>query len=221
MTTTGPSPRLYLELAAGDGAASRLEAALAAAPVGAVLLQLPASGEAASTALRALVTQAQDRSVAALIANDTKLARALGADGVHIAWCTDVAEAYAAARIALGPRAIVGAEAGRSRHDAMTLAESGADYIAFPRTAPASPEAPADLEWLDLVGWWAEVFEVPCVALGVTSPAEALACAAANAEFIGMPIKPGETAETVAGRVRAFHAALTPYPTASLQRGRQ
>ncbi|WP_252251115.1 thiamine phosphate synthase, partial [Clostridium sp. ZBS13] len=79
-------------------------------------------------------------------------------------------ERIEAAREILGGRAIIGADPGRSRHDAMTLAELGADYMAF------GPEGEGDVEARDeLAAWWAEIFEIPCVVLGVATSAEAVA----------------------------------------------
>ena len=69
--------------------------------------------------------------MAALIADDAQLARTLRADGVHLGITKEPAGAYAEARSILGPRGIVGVDPGISRHDAMTLAEDGADYLAF------------------------------------------------------------------------------------------
>jgi thiamine-phosphate pyrophosphorylase len=45
----------------------------------------------------------------------------------------------------------------------MTSAESGADYVLFGRfDAPFEPERQDEL--MERVAWWAELFEVPCVA---------------------------------------------------------
>ena len=65
--------------------------------------------------------------------------------------------------------AIVGAFAGTSRHDGMTAAEIGADYVSFGPLAAGGlgdgGEAP-----LDLFQWWSEMIEVPVVAEGALDP---------------------------------------------------
>ena len=66
--------------------------------------------------------------LACLIDQDAGLAERLGADGVHI---EADAQVYAKARKLLGESASIGAGCGLSRHDAMRLAELGADYVAF------------------------------------------------------------------------------------------
>ncbi len=75
--------------------------------------------------------------------------------------------ATAQAREILGGRFIVGADAGRSRDDAMTLGEAGADYVGFGIPAHVEDRETARERRLDLVAWWSEIFEVPCVAFDV------------------------------------------------------
>lgn len=204
MSQTGKRTELYLIV--GDvtpATADVLAAALDAAPAATVLL--PA---AAASALKPLVEFVQLRGAATLIADDARLARTVAADGVHLSWSPDLAERYAQARSSLGPDAIVGIEAGGSRHDAMVLGEAGSDYIAF---AP-SPHSHADTEsaelQADLITWWSELFEVPCVAFGVTGPGEAAGLAFDGADFIAITL-PASSALSEAA-VRATLAALSP-----------
>lgn len=90
--------------------------------------------------------------------NAVDLAARYGLDGVHV---PATAKTVAHARRALGKDAIVGADAGPSRHAAMSAAEAGADYVAFGPVAGAGETV--DPELLD---WWALVVETPQVALG-------------------------------------------------------
>lgn len=203
-----PQPRLYLQLAAGEGAEARLRSALAAAPFDAVMIAPPAGSHRDPAALRALLALAQSHNAAALVEGDLALAKATQADGIHLRWSETLEETYAAARTTLGPAEIVGVEAAASRHDAMTLAEAGADYIAFSRTTPAAEsDGPLNSQGA-LVAWWAEVFEVPCVALDVRDAAEATALAHAGADFIGIVAEAGLSPDAMSTRVRAIAAAL-------------
>ncbi len=121
-------------------ATEALAARLAAGGVACVELDPPDA--AAAARLRPLV---QDRDIAFLLAHDAALAATNGCDGVRV----DGADAYAAARAAVGDDAIVGVATGTSRHEAMVAGEAGADFVLL------APE---------LVSWWTELMEVPVVA---------------------------------------------------------
>jgi thiamine-phosphate pyrophosphorylase len=162
--------------------AARLDAASAA-----TLLIAPREGEALTAAeALPLVELAQKKDIAALIEGDAQLARTLRADGVHLPWSKDIAARYAEAREILGTRYIVGVDVGRSRHDAMSLAEDGADYVGFGIPAHVEDRLTAVERRLELIFWWSEIFEVPCVAFDVDNADDAAALAAAGADFIAM-----------------------------------
>ncbi len=105
---------------------------------------------------------AHARDVAVVIDDHLQLALRHGLDGVHL---TDGARSVRYARKELGADAIVGAFCGSSRHDGITAAEAGADYVSF---GPVGDTAlgrgtPAPLE---LFEWWSEMIEAPIVAEG-------------------------------------------------------
>lgn len=177
--------RLYA-VAAANADARRLASVLEAAGAATLLITADGSNPLTAQAARPLVELAQQRDIAALIDGDAQLARTLRADGVHLPWSKDVAASYAEAREVLGTRYIVGVDVGRSRHDAMSLAEEGADYIAFGIPAHVEDRATAGERRRELIAWWSEIFEVPCVAFDVESADEARALATAGADFIAM-----------------------------------
>jgi thiamine-phosphate pyrophosphorylase len=193
---------IYLVVEASAGAAERLSAALGAGVVRSVLVSSAGSStwagtEPERTLIRRLVGIAQAAGAAALVADDAVLAKAVGADGVHLSWSPDVEESYSAARRSVGREAIVGASVGGSRHDAMVLAEAGADYVGFARDAAG---ASGLVDRCEMVAWWAEIFEVPCVAFDVDTADDAEALTAAGADFIASRL--------VAGMVPADAAAV-------------
>jgi thiamine-phosphate pyrophosphorylase len=170
--------QLYLSIPADfSGDASLVGAALAAGRVPSLLVL----GASQPTGLRALRDAAHRQNAALVIENDIGLAKSIGADGVHL---RANGPSAAQAREALGPDAIVGADCGLSRHDAMALGETGADYIAF------GAEGDSDAEWLDdladMIDWWSGLIEIPCAAW--LPPGADLAVlgrlAAAGADFI-------------------------------------
>ena len=177
--------RLYLQFPAQPSAL--IEAQLAQAVAGAdtaCVLICPDESPIDESHAGRLVDLVQGRGLACLIENDIELAERLGADGAHIE--ADPA-AYIEARKRLGESASIGAGCGLRRHDAMLLAEMGADYVAF------GPEAGSDIDAVDqcaeLIAWWAGIFVVPCVAWNVDSAAEAARLAALGADFIAPSLK--------------------------------
>jgi thiamine-phosphate pyrophosphorylase len=71
----------------------------------------------------------------------------------------------------------------------MSLAEAGADYIAFGAPHHLNDRARGRARRDALVAWWGAIFEVPCVALDVESAEEAKALSAAGADFIGVALE--------------------------------
>lgn len=177
--------RLYVVVVAGADP-QQVAALLDAAGAATMLIVAGAEGALSAATARPLVELAQNKDVAALIEGDAQLARTLRADGVHLPWSSNVVAQFSEAREILGTRYIVGVDVGRSRHDAMTLAEEGADYIAFGIPPHVEDRDTAKARQLELIAWWGEIFEIPCVAFDVDSGADAVALAAAGADFIAL-----------------------------------
>lgn len=159
----------------------RLSAAIAALAPASLLLRFGEGDERALiNRIKALAPVAQEAGVAVLVDTSAQAAVRGGADGIHVASLGGIA----AAREVMKTERIVGVGGLRSRHDAMEAGEAGADYVMFgePR-ADGSVMAVSQL--VDRAGWWAEVFETPCVAYA--HDAEAVAALAwTRAEFIGL-----------------------------------
>jgi thiamine-phosphate pyrophosphorylase len=159
-SATPPSARLYLVAPAESASAVILGAALAAADVAAVLLRLPAADERTLiNRIKEIAPLVQDCGAALLLDGHAGLVARSGADGAHLTGAAAVTEAIGS----LKPERIVGAGGLASRHDAMSAAEAGADYVMFGEPDPAG-KRPSFEAICDRVAWWTEVFEVPCVA---------------------------------------------------------
>jgi thiamine-phosphate pyrophosphorylase len=128
-----------------------------------------------------LLTLVQKAGTACLIENDIMLAERLGADGVHI---HADPELYTAARAQLGESANIGAGCGFARHDAMRLAEMGADYVAF---GPDAPDSGAIDQCAELTSWWSEIFVIPSVGWNIADAEQAARLADLGADFIAPP----------------------------------
>lgn len=206
------APELYIVVEVSAHAAPVLEAALKAAPVSSLLLKAPVGAKLEAHTLKPLVELAQKKGIAALVADDWDLARIVRADGVHLSWAKDQLQRYEAARAALGTRYIVGADAGRSRDDAMSLGESGADYIGFGIPAHVEDRDTAFSRQQELLSWWSEIFEVPCVAFDAPTPEAATDLAAAHADFVAVMLPAGLSAQEGANRLSDFAAAVSAAP---------
>lgn len=203
MSDTPASPELSLLTGTGPAALERLRAVLAAVRVTSVFLE-PPTGTADTAEVAQAVALVQKSGVAAIIVADPRLARTLKADGVHLPPSDHAEQSLAEARDLLGERFAIGVEAGQTRHDAMTLAEGGADYIAF--SATGGPDA--EDHCLEMIDWWAEIFEVPCIAFDVADLDLAVALADRGADFVCLRLPEGEGPAAAVERVRGLATVL-------------
>lgn len=177
-----PAPRLYLTTPDVDDPAplvAVLPALLAAADVAAVLLRLkPSDPRSLISRVKALAGPIQNSGAALLLDGHADLVARAGADGAHLAGIAAMEEALPG----LKPDRIVGVGALATRHDSMAAGEAGADYVLFgePDARGHRPSVEAIAERL---GWWAELFEPPCVGFAA-SRQEAYEFARAGADFV-------------------------------------
>ncbi len=208
---TSPPCSLYLvtpllSAADADAFAKIFAEALKAAPIACALVRLAPDALTNAEAVAAPVLRAATAAgCAVLIESDVRLAARLGADGVHVAGAGVELEA---AIKRLKPDRIVGAGSLRTRDEAMTAAEMGADYVMFGEPHEgARTMSPASLT--ERVAWWAEIFETPCVAWADTvSAAGALADAGADFVALGEAIWGGSSPESALREAQGLIAGL-------------
>jgi len=73
-----------------------------------------------------------------------------------------------------------------SRHLAMEAGEKGADYVAFGAFYETTTKPSQYRPEPRLLSWWTSLFEVPCVAIGGITPANAAPLITAGADFIAV-----------------------------------
>ena len=185
-----------------------LKAAIEAAPIASALLRPAAGIRIDAATARPLVATMQEAGIAALIAEGMDTQRKLGADGIHVPWSQDIVREFKTLRQAAPRETIIGADAGRSRHDAMEIGEAGADYVAFGIPPHVEDRAKAAERQRDLVAWWSELFEIPCVAFDVESVEAARRLTAAGADFVSVRVTGADAEQAAAARVREFSEAL-------------
>ncbi|MDP9137390.1 MAG: thiamine phosphate synthase [Pseudomonadota bacterium] len=180
-------------LETADRAAGLLAAALAEGDAASVLVK---AGTRQREIAEAMLPPARARGVALLVEQDADLAAELGADGLQMT--AGVAD-LAAARRTLGSDAILGVDCGSSRHAAMSVGEAGADYVGFSGVR-------RDADGGSIVAWWANLFEVPCVALDELTEVEARRMVLDGADFVTPPRTIWESEAAAAQMVRSFNS---------------
>ncbi len=123
----------------------------------------------------------------AFIVNDSvNLAKRLKADGVHLGQGDgDPRDA----REELGREAQIGVTCHASRHLAMEAGEAGADYVAFGAFFPSTTKdkgPDAERPEPDLIEWWAQLFEIPVVAIGGITAENCAPLVKAGADFLAV-----------------------------------
>jgi thiamine-phosphate pyrophosphorylase len=177
-----PAPRLYLATPVMDDPSEligSLPDLLAAADVAAVLVRLRETDQRTMISrVKALAPAIQNAGAALLLDGHVELVARAGADGAHLTGVAALQEALPS----LKPDRIAGVGGLPTRHDSMAAGELGADYVLFgePDAHKQRPSADAIAE---RIGWWAELFEPPCVAYA-TSREEAFEFASAGADFV-------------------------------------
>ena len=126
----------------------------------------------------AAIIDAAHRQNAIVLTDDRVMLTAAGRfDGLHLPLGgMGVAEA----RELVGGDGVIGVECRLSRHEAMSLAEAGADYIAF----GSGGEGVAELA--EMASWWGDLIEIPCAVYlpGDAGEAAWQELAAAGADFV-------------------------------------
>lgn len=201
-----PPCQLYLvsPLDVGGGFPDRLARAIDAGPVAAFQFRVKDVDQHAAAALaEPLRRLCADRDVAFIVNDSVSLAKRVGADGVHLGQEDgDPREA----REVLGPDAQIGVTCHDSRHLAMQAGEAGADYVAFGAFHPTSTKDVRHRPEPSILSWWSTLFEIPAVAIGGITPANAAPLVAAGADFLAVSGAVWGSDEAAA--VRAFADVL-------------
>ena len=201
-----PKCQLYLisPLEVGGSFPDRLKRALDAGPVAAFQFRVKGVDQHAAAALAEPLRRiCADADVAFIVNDSIALAKRVGADGVHLGQGDgDPREA----RLELGPAGQIGVTCHASRHLAMEAGDEGADYVAFGAFYPTQTKTTEHVADPVLLSWWSTVFEIPCVAIGGITPANAPPLVAAGADFLAVSHAVWGGDEAAA--VKAFEAVL-------------
>ncbi|NYF32085.1 MULTISPECIES: thiamine phosphate synthase [Sphingopyxis] len=207
-----PTCQLYLisPLDVGGDFPVRLEEALSAGPVAAFQFRIKnVDQHDAARLAEPLQAICAAQEVAFIVNDDVALAKRLKADGVHLGQGDgDPREA----RRLLGPDAQIGVTCHDSRHLAMDAGEAGADYVAFGAFFPTTTKAVEHHPEPEILTWWQGLFELPCVAIGGITTANAKILVDAGADFLAVSGGVWGHPEGPAAAVRAFTDILENQP---------
>lgn len=207
MTDDEPAAtQLYLisPLDVGGTFPDRLARALDAAPVAAFQFRVKDMDEHQAARLaEPLQAICAERGVAFIVNDSIGLAKRIGADGVHLGQSDGT---VADARERLGRDAQIGVTCHGSRHLAMEAGDAGADYVAFGAFFPSTTKEIEHRAELDVLTWWRELMEIPCVAIGGITPDNCGPLVEAGADFLAVSGAVWNGDEAAA--VQAFHRAI-------------
>ncbi|PXW75915.1 thiamine-phosphate diphosphorylase [Blastomonas natatoria] len=183
---TDPGCQLYLisPLDVSGDFPDRLRAAIEAGPVAAFQFRVKDIDQHAAARLAAPLQAICAEHDCAFIVNDSiSLAKRLGADGVHLGQGDgDPREA----RDVLGRDAQIGVTCHNSRHLALEAGEAGADYVAFGAFFPSETKQAKYQAEPEILNWWSSMMELPCVAIGGITTANAASLVEAGADFLAV-----------------------------------
>ena len=203
--------RLYLvtPTSAGPDFADTLAAALDAGDVAALQLRLKdADDDHWRRTIDALRPIAQARDVAFLLNDRPDLAVQTGCDGAHVGQ-TDTPAADA--RKLLGALTL-GVTCHDSRDLAMQAGDDGADYVAFGAFFPTTTKDAPTIAEPELIAWWSDIMELPCVAIGGINASNCAPLVTAGADFLAVVGAVWAHPDGGAAGIRALNQAIAAAP---------
>ncbi|MCU0831186.1 MAG: thiamine phosphate synthase [Rhizobiaceae bacterium] len=147
-----------------------------------IIVQGKAEETAFIKAAELLVPIAQGKGAAAIIAGDSRAAGRAGADGIHLP--AEPRMVRDAVQKANG-KTIVGADAGKTRDQALDVGEEQPDYVFIGKLDGDTHPVPHPRN-IELASWWADVVEVPAIIMAGSTVQSVAEAAATGVEFIAL-----------------------------------
>lgn len=187
--------------------ANTLSEALDGGDVASVQLRMKEStDEDIIAAAKVLMPICHAKDVAFIINDRADITKEIGADGVHIGQ-EDIT--LKEAREIVGENMIIGVTCKDSKHLSMTAGEQGADYVAFGAFYPTTTKLITTEASPDILRWWQDLFEIPCVAIGGINANNAGTIANSGADFVAICSGVWDHPEGPKEAVAAINKAIT------------
>ena len=90
----------------------------------------------------------------------------------------------------------------------MQAGEDGADYVAFGAFFPSTTKAGTHQAEPEILHWWSELMELPCVAIGGITPANCAPLVQAGADFLAVVSAVWDHPDGEAAGMRAMERAI-------------
>ena len=183
-----PECRLYLispqEIDDIEGFSLKLIDALQGGDVASFQLRLKdTSDEHIMEVAKELMPICHSMDVAFILNDRADLAAELKADGVHLGQDDG---SIKDARELVGRDAVIGVTCHNSRHFGFQAGDQGADYVGFGAFFPSQTKEALRIAEPDILTWWAELTELPCVAIGGITVENCLPIIEAGPDFIAV-----------------------------------
>ena len=157
-----------------------------------------------------LIEAAQVQEVAAVVADFSRVAGRVSADGLQLG---QDANALSEAIEKFSPSIMVGAGNVKTRHNALVIGELRPDYVMFGKPDGDIRPEPHPKN-LDLGNWWSQMVEIPCIVMGGSELESVVDVAQCGAEFVALrsaifaPNLDAKITTTVPDRVRRVNELL-------------
>ncbi len=212
---TSPNCRLYLisppQIDEPQEFAKTLGSAFKGGDVASFQLRLKdTTDEHICEVAESLMPICHDNDVAFILNDHAELAAKLGADGVHLGQSDgDIKEA----RSILGHDAVIGVTCHNSRHLAFDAGDKGADYVAFGAFYPTNTKEVSHVAEVDILTWWSDLAEIPCVAIGGITVENCAPLIEAGADFIAVSSAVWDNDAGAEAAVKQFNEKLASQET--------
>ncbi len=112
------------------------------------------------------------------------------------------------ARVLLGADLMLGVTCHASRDLAMAAGDDGADYVAFGAFFPTTTKEASTRADPEIIAWWSELMELPCVAIGGITAGNCAPLVQAGADFLAVVGAVWSHPDGPAAGVRAMNDAI-------------
>ncbi len=156
-------------------------------------------------AIEALMPICRENNCAFILNDDVNLALELGCDGVHLG---EDDMSVKEARKLLGKNFVIGASCYGSRDKAFEAGEQGADYVAFGVFYDTTTKTPKGRPSPDLLTFWREYANIPCVAIGGIKVDNCAPIIRAGADLIAVVTGVWNHPEGIATAIKQFNKEI-------------